>query len=169
MKSTLSKAKLDQAAKLMEKHGLDCWIVQFARETGNRAEPLGYLVGSTITWPSAFLLHRDGRSAAIVGSGDVGHVQARGIWKDVRGYVASPREELVKLLDEWKPARIGVTWSEDEDTSDGITHGMFLMLESLLEGTPTAGGRGPAGALAAEVRSRKLPDEVEAIHSAISA
>jgi len=169
MKTTMSKAKLEQAAGLMADHGMDCWIVQFARETGNRAEPLGYLVGSTITWPSAFLLHRDGRSAAIVGSGDVGQVQGHGIWKDVRGYVASPRQELVKLLDEWKPQRIGVTWSEDEDTSDGITHGMYLMLQSLLDGTPYADRLVAAGGLAGEVRSRKLPDEVEAIHSAISA
>src|ERR1700758_872250 len=113
MKTTMSKAKLEQAAGLMADHGIDCWIVQFARETGNRAEPLGYLVGSTITWPSAFLLHRDGRSAALAGSGDVGQVQGHGIWKDVRAYVASPRQELIKLLDEWKPQRIGVTWSED--------------------------------------------------------
>jgi len=168
MNTKLSKAKLEQAAGLMEKHGLDCWIVQFARETGNRAEPLGYLVGSTITWPSAFLLHRDGRAAAIVGTGDVGQVQGAGIWTDVRGYVASPRQELVKLLDEWQPRRIGVTWSEDEDTSDGITHGMYLMLQSFLEGTAHADKLAPAGALAGEVRSRKLPDEIEAIHSAIA-
>lgn len=164
----MSKAKLEQAAGLMEKHGLDCWIVSFARETGNRPDPLAYLVGSNITWPSAFLLHRDGRTVAIVGTGDVGQVQGTGIWADVRGYVASPRDELLKLLDEWRPEKIGVTWSEDDNNADGITHGMHLMLQSLLEGTPHAGRLASAGALASEVRSRKLPDEVEAIHSAIA-
>ena len=169
MTTKISKAKLEQAAALMPKHGLDCWIVSFARETGNRQDPLEYLVGSTVTWPSAFLLHRDGRTAAIVGSGDVGQVQGAGIWEDVRGYVASPRHELIKLLDEWRPEKVGVTWSEDDTTSDGITHGMYLMLHSLLEGTDYADRIAPAGALASEVRARKLPDEVEAIHSAISA
>jgi Xaa-Pro aminopeptidase len=169
MNTKLSKAKLEQAAGLMKKHGLDCWIVSFARETGNRPDPLGYLLGSAITWPSAFLLHRDGRTVAIVGSGDVGQVEGAGIWEDVRGYVAGPRQELVKLLDEWRPEKIGVTWSEDDDTSDGITHGMFRMLQSLLEGTAYADRLAPAGRLAGEVRGRKLPDEVEAIHSAIAA
>lgn len=168
MNTKMSKAKLEQAAGLMQKHGIDCWIVSFARETGNRPDPLAYLVGSNITWPSAFVLHRDGRTVAIVGTGDVGQITGAGVWPDVRGYVASPREELVKLFDEWRPEKIGVTWSEDDDTSDGITHGMYLMLQSLLEGTPYIDRLAPAGALAGEVRTRKLPDEVEAIHSAIA-
>jgi Xaa-Pro aminopeptidase len=169
MSTQMSKAKLQQAAELMKKRGLDCWIVSFARETGNRPDPLAYLVGSTITWPSAFLLNRDGRTVAIVGTGDAGQVEGAGIWADVRGYVASPRQELVKLLDEWRPEKIGVTWSEDDATSDGITHGMYRLLESLLEGSAHAGRLVPAGRLAGEVRGRKLPDEVEAIHSAIAA
>src|SRR5206468_3029031 len=113
MTTKISKAKLEQAAALMPQHGLDCWIVSFARETGNRQEPLEYLIGSTITWPSAFLLHRDGRTVAIVGSGDVGHVRDRGIWSEVRGYVASPREELVKLPDEVEAIHSAIAATED--------------------------------------------------------
>src|SRR5438067_11337976 len=124
MTTNISKAKLEQAAALMPQHGLDCWIVSFARETGNRQEPLEYLIGSTITWPSAFLLHRDGRTVASVRSGDVGPVRDRGIWSEVRGYVASPREELVKLLAAWRPEKIGVTWRHADDASDGLPHGM---------------------------------------------
>ena len=165
----LSQAKLKQAASLMEKHGLDCWVVEFARETGNRPDPLGYLVGTTVTWPSAFLLHRDGRCVAIVGSGDAAQVESARIWDEVRGYVASPRQDLLKLLDEWRPEKIGVTWSKDDDTSDGITLGMYRMLESILEGTDYTARLASAGALAGEVRRRKLPDEVEGIHSTIAA
>src|SRR2546428_1139741 len=99
----LSRAKLDQAAGLMDKHGLDCWLVQFARETGNRPDPTDYLVGAAVTWPSAFLLNKDGRRVAIVGSGDVTQVQAGGVWDDVRGYVAGPRQTLLEVLEEWRP------------------------------------------------------------------
>ena len=45
MTTKISKAKLEQAAAMMPEHGLDCWIVSFARETGNRQEPLEYLIG----------------------------------------------------------------------------------------------------------------------------
>src|SRR5207253_9806145 len=102
MTTKISKAKLEQAAALMPQHGLDCWIVSFARETGNRQERLEYLIGSTITWPSAFLLHRDGRTAAIDGSCGVGHVRHRSVLTEVRGYVASLPADRVKLLEEWR-------------------------------------------------------------------
>jgi Xaa-Pro aminopeptidase len=164
----LTRAKLQQAAGLMEAHGLDCWIIQFARETGLRPDPLSYLVGAAVTWPSAFLLNRDGRTAAIVGTGDSGQIQGLGLWDEVRGYVASPREDLVNLLESWDPKTIGVTWSDSDDTSDGITFGMYRVLESLLEGTPYKDRLVSAGPLAGEVRSRKLPEEIEAIHSAIA-
>ena len=164
----ITRAKLRQAAELMQKHGLDCWIIEFARETGNHSDPLAYLVGAEITWPSAFLLNHDGRSAAIVGSGDKGQIEGLGLWDEVRGYVASPRDELVNVLRAWNPSRIGVTWSDSDAMSDGITYGMYKMLESMLDRTPYKERLVSAGALAGEVRSRKLPDEIETIHSAIS-
>src|ERR1700693_5834327 len=164
----LTRAKLRQAADLMEKHGIDCWIIQFARETGLRSDPLGYLVGASVTWPSAFLLNRDGRTAAIVGTGDSAQVESTRVWDVVRGYVATPREDLVAVLESWGPNKIGVTWSASDDTADSITFGMYRMLESLLAGTPYADRLVPAGELAGEVRRRKLPDEIEGIHSAIA-
>ena len=164
----ITRAKLRQAAELMQQHGLDCWIIEFARETGNHSDPLAYLVGAKITWPSAFLLNHDGRSAAIVGSGDKGQIEGLGLWDEVHGYVASPRDELVNVLRAWNPGRIGVTWSDSDAMSDGITYGMYKMLESLLDRTPYKERLVSAGALAGDVRSRKLPDEIEAIHTAIS-
>ena len=164
----LTRAKLTQAASLMDKRGLDCWIVQFARETGLRSDPLGYLVGASVTWPSAFLLNRDGRTVAIVGTGDSAQVESTGVWDIVRGYVATPRTDLIAALDSWSPKSIGVTWSASDDTADSITFGMYRMLESLLTGTPYADLLVPAGDLAGEVRRRKLPDEIEGIHSAIA-
>jgi Xaa-Pro aminopeptidase len=164
----LTRAKLRQAADLMEKHGMDCWIVQFARETGLRSDPLAYLVGASVTWPSAFVLNHDGRTAAIVGTGDSAQVEATGLWDEVRGYVATPREDLLGVLEAWDPKTIGVTWSASDDTADSITFGMYRMLESLLARTPFAERLVPAGELAGEVRRRKLPDEIEGIHSAIA-
>ncbi|MEA2643245.1 MAG: hypothetical protein QOG08_271, partial [Chloroflexota bacterium] len=152
----LTRDKLRQAAELMEKHGLDSWIIQFARETGLRPDPLSYLVGAAVTWPSAFLLNRDGRTAAIVGTGDSAEIESTGLWDVVRGYVATPRDDLVAVLDSWSPKSVGVTWSASDDTADSITFGMYRMLESLLAGTPYLDRLVPAGDLAGEVRRRKL-------------
>ena len=151
----------------MAEHGIDCWLIQFARETGLRADPLGYLVGAGVTWPSAFLLNGDGRTAAIIGSGDAGTFQGMGVWDDLRPYVQSPRDDLLDLLLKWDPKRIGVSWSASDDTADGITHGMYRLLESLLAGTKFAPRLVPAGELAGRVRAVKLPPEIEGIGRAV--
>ena len=157
------RAKHRQAAQLMKQHGIDTWLIEFARETGLRPDPLGYLVGGSVTWPSAFLLNQDGATAAIVGSGDTGSFVGSGLWTDLRAFRNGPREDLVDVLTKWGPQTLGVTWSESDDTADGITHGMYLLLNKLLAGTPFADRIVPAGELAGDVRGIKLPEEIAAI------
>jgi Xaa-Pro aminopeptidase len=167
MDPDLVRAKHRQAVGLMPEHGIDCWLIEFARETGLRPDPLRYLVGGGVTWPSAFLLNRDGRTAAVVGGGDAGNFRPLGIWDDLRGYLASPRDDLLDVLIGWNPERIGVTWSESDDSADGITYGMYRLLETLLAGTKFAGRLVTAGELASRVRSIKLPREVEGIANTV--
>lgn len=163
----LIRAKHRQAAELMTAHGLDCWLVQFGRETGLRPDPTDYLVGMSVTWPSAFLLRADGRSAAIVATGDQAVCESLGVWDEVHPYVTGASAELIALLDAWAPARIGVTWDRSDTHGDGITHGMMLELEAMLAGTSHAARLESAGPLAAEVRARKLPEEIEGIARAV--
>lgn len=169
MTAELIKAKHGQAAGLMEEFGLDCWLVQFARETGLRPDPTDYLVGMSVTWPSAFLLRADGRSAAVLATGDQALCESIGVWDEIHPYVTGPSEALLGVLDDWAPKRIGVTWDRSDNLGDGITHGMLLELQALLAGTPYADRLVSAGPLAAAVRSRKLPVEIEGIARAVRA
>jgi Xaa-Pro aminopeptidase len=167
MSAEMIRAKHRQAIGLMHEHGIDTWLIQFARETGMRPDPLGYLVGGSVTWPSAFLLNSDGSTAAIVGSGDAGTFEATGLWSDVRAFRNGPREDLLDVLLKWDPKALGVTWSESDDTADGITYGMYRLLETMLSGTRFADRLVSAGDLAGDVRGIKLPEEVEAIAHAV--
>lgn len=167
MSSDLIRAKHRQAVALMPGHDIDTWLMQFGRETGLRSDPIGYLIGSTITWPSAFLLDKSGQSCAIVGSGDAGTVRDSGVWDEVRAYRNSPREDLLDVLSAWSPAKIGVSWDASDNTADGITVGMYRMLETLLDGTRFRDALVSAGNLAGEVRRRKLPEEIAGIQRAI--
>ena len=168
MNLELIRAKHQQAAALMKEHGIDTWLIQFARETGLRPDPLGYLVGGSVTWPSAFLLNQDGSTAAVVGTGDAGTFEAMGIWQEVRAFRNGPRDDLLTVLGRWDPRTLGVTWSDSDDTADGITHGMFLVLQQLLEGTRFRDRVVSAGPLASDVRGIKLPQEVEAVRRAVA-
>jgi Xaa-Pro aminopeptidase len=167
MSVEMIRAKHRQALGLMREHGVDAWLIQFARETGLRPDPLGYLVGGSVTWPSAFLLNQDGSTAAIVGSGDAGTFEATGLWTELRAFRNGPGEDLLDVLGKWEPKTVGVTWSDSDDTADGITYGMYRLLESMLAGTRFADRLVPAGELAGDVRGIKLPEEVEAIARAV--
>ena len=153
----------------MPSFGIDCWLVQFARETGLRPDPTDYLIGMSVTWPSAFMLRADGRSAALVATGDQAMAERLGVWDEVRGYVAGVGDDLRGLLDAWAPERIGVTWDRSDNFADGITHGMYLELQELLAGTVHADRLVAAGPLAAAVRMRKLPEEIAGIARAVRA
>jgi Xaa-Pro aminopeptidase len=167
MSVEMIRAKHRQALGLMREHRIDTWLLQFARETGMRPDPLDYLVGGSVTWPSAFLINRDGSTAAIVGSGDAGTFEATGLWSELRAFRNGPREDLLDVLIKWDPKTLGVTWSDSDDTADGITHGMYRLLETMLAGTRFADRLVSAGELAGDVRGIKLPEEVEAIARAV--
>jgi Xaa-Pro aminopeptidase len=167
MSVELIRAKHRQAVELMAQHGIDTWLIQFARETGMRPDPLGYLVGGSVTWPSAFLLNRDGSTAAVVGTGDAGTFEASGLWSELRAFRNGPRDDLLDVLQKWDPKTVGVTWSDSDDTADGITHGMYRLLETMLAGTRFADRLVAAGELAGDVRGIKLPEEVAAIKLAV--
>jgi Xaa-Pro aminopeptidase len=169
MTAELVRAKHEQAARLMDELDLDVWLIQFARETGLREDPTAYLVGMSVTWPSAFLLRRDGRSAAVIATGDQAVCEALGVWDEIHPYVAGPSAALLALLDDWAPRSLGVTWDRSDHLADGITHGMLLQLQALLEGTPHADRLVSAGPLASALRSRKLPLEIEGIARAVRA
>jgi len=107
MSVEMIRAKHRQAIGLMREHGIDTWLIQFARE------------------------------------------------------------DLLDVLHKWDPKALGVTWSESDDTADGITYGMYRLLDTMLAGTRFADRLVPAGELAGDVRGIKLPEEVEAIANAV--
>ena len=78
--------KANQAQALLGETGLDCWLI-FARETGVRPDPgVELVVGSDITWNSAFLFGRGGQRIAIVGRYDAPEIRAGGVFGEVIGY-----------------------------------------------------------------------------------
>ncbi len=79
----LIKEKIHQAADLLREFGCDCWLT-FVRETAINGDPvLPFLVPGDLTWHSAFLVGRDGRTRAIVGRYDRQMVVDTGAYDDV--------------------------------------------------------------------------------------
>src|SRR3954469_21822134 len=160
--------KADQAQALLEETNLDCWLI-FARETGVRPDPgVELVVGSDVTWNSAFLFGRNGQRIAIVGRYDAPDIRAGGVFGEVIGYDQGISAPLLQALQQLDPRQIGLNYSTDDTTADGLTHGMWLLLNDILRGTPFAERLVSAAPLLSKLRARKIPAEVERMRAAIA-
>ncbi len=159
--------KLDQAVSLLPQFGLDCWLL-LGRETGELCDPsLPLILEPTVTWQSAFLIAASGERVAIVGRFDVHNIELAGGFTKVVGYDADIAQPLRQELDRLKPARIGINFSRDNHTSDGLTLGMYLSLLDWLEGSPFKERLVTADPFASTLRAVKSPGELERIIRAI--
>ena len=163
----LIKEKVEQAKRLLAEFDVDCWIT-FVRESAINGDPtLVFLAPSHVTWHSAFVVARDGRTRAIVGRYDVQAIRDLGVWDDVVGYVTGIREPLLELLRALDPRTIAVNYSEGSEIADGITHGMFLTLSRLLAEIGMDGRIVSAEPIVSALRERKTAAEIDDMREAI--
>lgn len=159
--------KLAQAVVILEEENLDLWMI-VARESDVLGDPsMPLVVGTSVTWESAFLISRTGEHVAIVGTGDVANIKQTGAWDNVIGYVQGISEPLHAELARLDPQSIGLSYSLDNNMADGITHGMYLLLEEQLKDTPYWARVQSAGEVPTKVRSRKSASEQARIRRAV--
>lgn len=158
--------KLAQLPDILRETGFDAWLL-FARESHTLHDPcFDLVVGSDITWQSAFLLTAKGERIALVGSLDRAGVEAAGHYRDIRSYVSGISGDLREVLTGLDPARIALNFSLDDTMSDGLTHGMFLTLQKALEGTPYGHRLASSQPVVSALRGRKSDTEQARIRAA---
>src|SRR5262245_31296267 len=160
--------KADQAQSLLRETGLDCWLT-FARESDLHPDPgMEMVVGACVVRNSAFLFGVNGERIAIAANFDTSNIRATGVFHDVIDYDEDIRAALRSALLRFNPRQIGLNFSSDDQTADGLTHGHWLLLYELLKETPFADRLVSAGPLLGKLRGRKSPTEVTHIRRAIS-
>lgn len=158
--------KLGQVPAILKETGFDAWMI-FTRESHTFPDPsLELVVGSNVTWSSAFILTARGERIAIVGSLDKAGLEMHGHYPEIRTYVGGITESLRATLARLDPRRIAIDYSLDDVMADGLTHGMYLTLLRALDGTPYASRLGSAERIAAALRGRKSPMERARIRAA---
>jgi Xaa-Pro dipeptidase len=169
--SDLHREKLAQAVELVQASDLDVWIT-FVRETAEGGDPvLPLMMDGGLTWQSALLVARTGEKVAIVGNFDAEPLAASGVWDEVIPYVQGIRDPLVLTLEriaKSPTAKLGVNFSTDDVKADGLSHGMFLLLESYLAGTRFANSLVSAETVATALRSQKTATEISRMRDAIA-
>jgi Xaa-Pro aminopeptidase len=160
--------KAEQAQALLAETGMDCWLT-FVRETELHPDPgVEQVVGAGVVRNSAFLFGIGGDRVAIVANFDTSAIRAKGVFREVDGYDEDIRGPLLAALRRLDPQSIGLNFSTDDVTADGLTHGHWLLLQNLLDGTPYLARLTSAAPLLARLRGRKSPAEVELIRGAVA-
>ncbi len=163
----LQQEKIQQAIGILNELNLDAWLL-FARETSEINEPSwGLVAPAGVVWQSAILITRRGQKIAIVGKYDDAAYRASGLYDDVVVYTQSIRDSLRGVLAELDPKSIGLNFSKSNTASDGLTYGMFLQLQDLLQDTPYPARFISADPVVSRLRGRKIKSEAALIRAAI--
>ncbi len=167
MSNQIIKEKINQAVKILNEKNIDMWLT-FVRETKVSKDPMiDMIVGEHSTWQSAFIINRDGETAAIVGSIEEENIIKAGLYQRVIGYVKSVKEPLLEYLNSKRPSNIAINYSKNSVLSDGLTHGMYLLLNDYLEGTEFKDRLISAEEIISALRGRKSDSELEIMKEAI--
>src|SRR5579875_1031593 len=165
--TSLVAQKVEQAQQILREVGVDCWIVQFAQETGLHPDPVqNLLIGTDVTWLTAFIIPARGKPTCIVGSLDAEKIRAVGAYPEIIPYVEGIGEPLRAWMAKHDPAAIAITTSTSNHAADGITLGNYRRLQAALKGTPYVKRLRPADDIVFRMRGRKLPEEVARIRHA---
>lgn len=158
--------KMRQVGQLMAEFDLDAWLV-FVRETAEHTDPVIKLLGPlNAVWEAAFIFGRDGQRIAIAGQGDDEAIRQLNLFDEVIPYTQSIRAELVHVLTRLNPQSIGLNYSRSDVSADGLTYGMFLNLQTYLQGTPFLERLVSAEAFVDAWRGRKTPQELKLMRQA---
>ncbi|MBA4310340.1 MAG: aminopeptidase P family protein [Chlorobiaceae bacterium] len=167
MKNKIILEKQQQAISILKEKNIDLWLI-FVRESSTMRDPiLEIIVGTNVTWQSAFLINSNGDRTAIIGSLDVANMKTVGTFENIEGYVKSVREPLLNYLNKYKPKKIAINYSTNSNLADGLTYGMFLILNKMLEGTEFKERLISSEEIISALRGRKSKAEIEFIKSAI--
>jgi Xaa-Pro aminopeptidase len=163
--------KLEQASRLVGDSPLDVWLV-FVRETADGSDPvLPFILEGSLTWLSALMFFESGKRVAVVGKYDADALAAGGHWHEVVPYHEDLKPQLLEALESLGSGsrRIGVNYSLSDEKCDGLTHGMYLLLEEMLRGSRFEHSLESAESLCMALRGRKTTTEVKRMMAAIEA
>jgi Xaa-Pro aminopeptidase len=160
--------KVNQSIDILKEMDNDLWLT-FVRETTAGGDPVLPLVyGHDLTWQSALILAKDGQTTAIVGHFEAETARQTGVYSEVIPYHQSIKDDLMRTLKRFDPGQIAINYSINDVHADGLSLGMYRLLQQYLEGTPYEDRLVSAERIIAALRGRKTPEEISRIKTAVA-
>ncbi|MCK6603483.1 MAG: Xaa-Pro peptidase family protein [Ignavibacteriaceae bacterium] len=167
MQKELLTEKIKQTVEILNEKNIDMWLI-FVKESSTIHDPsLDIVVGTNVTWHSAFMIMKDGSTHAFVGSLDVSNTKDCTAFENVYGYLKSLKEPFVEFLYKYDPANIAVNYSKNTNLADGLTHGMYLTLVDYLRDTKYLNRLISSEEIVSSLRGRKSAREIDLMRTSV--
>ena len=164
----LVREKVGQAVDILNELDIDCWIT-FVRESSISHDPmLDFLIEADVTWHSAFIITKSGETYAIIGEMERKTVEDLDVYAHILSYVEGVKKPFLDTIKKINPSSIALNFSTGSEISDGLTHGMYLILYEFLSEIGFKDRIISAENITSSLKARKTPYEVERIRKAIS-
>ena len=168
MPDSILLEKINQAVGILNEKDIDMWLT-FVRESSTIPDPaMSMIVDLNATWQSAFIVSRDGDTAAFIGSLEEDKFAASGLFKTVTGYLESVKAPLIDYIKKKNPKKIAVNYSTNSNLADGLTHGMYLILLNHLSGTGYENRLVSSEEIVSALKGIKSKSELEIMQKAVN-
>ncbi|TAM56425.1 MAG: M24 family metallopeptidase [Acidobacteria bacterium] len=157
-----------QAAVKVRELGVDLWIT-YVQETSAGAErAFAYISPGNFTWESVVLVTPAGKPSAICGRLDQQVFEESGLFREVTTFVQDFRVPFMEYLGVSRPRKVAVNFSLNDPSADGIPHGRYLQLESMLKEAVPGVEIVSAEPIIVPLITQKSPLELAAIQEAVN-
>ncbi len=161
------REKINQAVEILKEENIDCWLT-YVRETSTIPDPaMDLIVGTGVTWQSAFIITARGDTIAIVGSLDKANQESHGYYPKIISYLESVEDDLMNTLREINPNKIAINYSINTATADGLSHGLYLQLMEYFKNTPFPERLISSEIILNKLRGRKSNTEIDRVKKSI--
>ncbi len=159
----LNKEKLPIVYETLRENGVDAWLIT-GRESIMKSEPIlpvlgdiDFIIATTLIFTSS------SKCIAIVSPLDVeGYKLIAGI-DEVVEYKTTMEESIYEVLSSLKPKKLALNYSSSDSSADGLTVGMYKMLEGVFARLDYEIEIVSAFPIVSEVRGRKTENQIEKI------
>lgn len=162
------KEKLEQAGKILQEQNIDIWLT-LVRETIMNNDPiLPFISKVDFTALSGIMVMNSGKTVVLAGNNDAEGIKQTQLYDDVITYSGNFKEALSELLDLNKVTRLAVNYSIEDVASDGLSHGLFLLLQDVVNSTNSKPEIVSAAPIISKLRGSKTAVEKQLIIEAIN-
>lgn len=164
-----SKEKIKIAVEAMKENNIDMWIVA-GQESATNTEPiLSILSDAEFIGLTACIFNSDGTSAAVCTPIDANGYVHHGVFDEVLAFPVSFTDTLGEYIKKKDPKRIGLDYSLENPSADGLSLGMYQTLSEAFKKADYKGEVVSAERVVVKVRGIKTEEELSKIKKACEA